>query len=188
MRIVGVCSALLVLSPFRPVVAGDDAVPPAVQAELLAKIPEYDRNFRDVAGERVHVLLLTKKGSAESIRTANLIGAAIAKQAAIAGLPHDVTALEYSSAAALARECAKRSVSMLYVGPGFDAEVDSVCAAVEPLHVRTVTSVPDYAKRCVVVGFRLDAGRPKILVNLAHAQKSDIRYRADLLKLAEVYR
>lgn len=177
----------LVCCPLCQLSAADVNVPVSVQADLVSKVPTYDRSFRERAGNRVHVLVLSNSSSRDSTRIANFIQAALAREEAIGGLPHDVSVSSYSSASALSAECKKRSISILYVPPGFDSELDTICAAVQPFGVMTFTGVPDYVRRCIVVGFELQEGRPKLLVHLGQAKKSGIRFSSGLLRLARVY-
>ena len=90
-------------------------VPPAVQAQLLSKVPAYDRGFRERARDKVHVLVVFKSGNAESERKAQLMRSAVAEQQDIAGLPHEVFTSSYSGASGLTAEVKRRSVSILYV-------------------------------------------------------------------------
>src|SRR5262245_36040928 len=77
-------------------------VPVGLQAELVAKVAAYDKNFPARAGDRVHVLILTRAGDAESVRTAAHMEAALRGINDIGGLPHDETTLAYPGAKALA--------------------------------------------------------------------------------------
>jgi hypothetical protein len=168
--------------------AEDDTVPPAVQARLISRVPSYDRGFRERARDRVHVLVLLKRGDVESERSGKLMSAAIARQDGIAQLPHDVAELTFSDSSALATEVKKRSVTIVYVTPGLDAEVGTICATLQPLQVMTITSVTSFVQRCVVVGFEVESGKPKMSVHLESAKKSGLRFSSQFLRLAKVYR
>jgi hypothetical protein len=162
-------------------------VPPAVQAQLVSKVPSYDRSFRERSGARVQVLVVSKPGSDESVRDAQFMRTALAREPGIAGLPHDVTLVNFSSVPALTTECKQRRASIVYVSSGFDGELEAICAGLQPLGTMTFTGVSEYVRRCVVVGFELVAGRPKLLVHLGQARKSGIRFSSELLRLAKVY-
>src|SRR5512139_3123878 len=100
------------LSSYRGLAAGEGTVPPAVQAQLLAKVAGYDRGFRERAGQTARVVLLTKKGSAESQRVVNQLDAALRRESTIAGLPYEVTTLQFKDAPSLAKECKARQISV----------------------------------------------------------------------------
>jgi hypothetical protein len=174
--------------PAKWLVADSASVPPGVQAQLLVRVASYDRTFRAEAGPRALVMILTKRGNAESSNTANLMSAALSREKAIAGLPFDLVTQEFTTTQALLAGGKLRRATILYLTPGFDAEVAAICSAVEKLHVRTVTGVPDYVRQCIVLGFKLGAGQPKLLINLPWARRNDIDYSSQLLKLAEVLR
>jgi hypothetical protein len=183
-----VLAALLLVSSVDRVQAQDTNVPARMQAQLISKVPAYDRGFRERAGARVVVLILIKSGKSESVRAASLLQAALAQEHDIAGLPHETALVPFTSPAALAAESKRRSASIVYVSSGFDGELDAICAAMQPLGVMTVTAVPDYVRRCVVLGFEAAAGKPKLLIHLEQAKKSGIRFKSEILKLAKVYR
>ncbi len=178
---------LLALCPWSSGHASSVSVPPAVQAQLVSKVPSYDRSFRERSGGRVQVLVVSKPGSDESVRDAQFMRTALAREQSIAGLPHEVTLVNFSSVPALAAECKQRRASIVYVSSGFDGEIEAICAGLQPLGAMTFTGVSEYVRRCVVVGFELAAGRPKLLVHLGQAKKSGIRFSSELLRLAKVY-
>ena len=144
--------------------------------------------FRERVGQRVNVLILAKSTKVESVRAASLLQAALAREDDIAGLPHETVVMNFTDAAALGAEAKKRSVSVVYVPPGFDAELESICSAMQPLGVMTITAVPDYVRRCVVVGFEAVSGKPKLLIHLGQARRHGIDFKSEILKLAKVYR
>jgi hypothetical protein len=154
----------------------------------LSKVPAYDRGFRERARDKVHVLVVFKSGNAESERKAQLMRSAVAEQQDIAGLPHDVLTSSYSGAGGLTAEVKRRSVSILYVSTGLSQEVEPITAAMQPLGVITVTAVPDYVRRGLILGFELEAGKPHMSIHLESAKKSGIRFTSALLRLAKVYR
>jgi hypothetical protein len=185
---VAVLATLLLVCPALPLRAENANVPARVQAQLISKVPAYDRGFRERAGSKVVVLILVKSGKTESVRAASLLEAALSQERDIAGLPHEAAILPFTTPAALAAESKKRSASIVYVSSGFDSELDAICAAMQPLGVMTVTAVPDYVRRCVVLGFEAAAGKPKLLIHLEQAKKNGIRFKSEILKLAKVFR
>lgn len=163
-------------------------VPAVVQARLVSKIPAYDHGFRQRAGSRVTVLILTAPDHPESVREASLLTAALANESSIAGLPHESLILPFTDTAALTRQVRSRSASIVYITAGLQDSLESICKSLEPLAVMTVTPVPEYVERCVSVGFEVIGGRPKILVHLEHAQQNGLRFRSEFLELAKVLR
>lgn len=178
----------VILSFASPAAAEGGEIPAGVLAQLLSKVPAYDHGFRERAGKVVQVLILTNPDEPESVRAAALMQSALLRESSIAGLPQQSHIYAFQNAEALAVEVKRRQVTIVYVTSGFSHTLDVVCRALEPLGVLTMTTVSEYVERCVVVGFQLLAGRPKILVHLKHAQRSGVRFRSELLELAKVYR
>src|SRR5262245_43830999 len=80
-------------------------VPIGLQAELLAKVAAYDKNFAERAGDRAKVVLLLKGGNADSNRAVAQMQTALGRVGPIAGLPHDEIVHKYTDAPALASLC-----------------------------------------------------------------------------------
>lgn len=167
--------------------ASDSELPASIQAQLLSKVPAYDYEFRRRAGALVRVLILTNPEHSESVRSAALLQAALQREKAIASLPHETLVAPFTDTAALALRVREQAVSIVYLTPGLD-QLEPICRVLEPLHALTVTTLPDYVRRCAVLGLQVVAGRPRLSIHLAHAQRSGIRFRAELLQLAMVYR
>src|SRR5262245_8482523 len=94
--------AALVLSLTRAADAEQVVVPIDLQAELLAKVAGYDKNLAQRAGDQLRVLVLTKKGNADSIRIASQLERSLKGVGSIGGLPHEVQVAPLSTPAALA--------------------------------------------------------------------------------------
>jgi hypothetical protein len=182
--LVGASASFLVA---RKAAADSVTVPIRLQAELLAKVASYDRNFGSRTGERVRMLLLEKSGDPESGRAAAEMKSALASIAAIGALPHEEEMATYSSPTALVETCRARKISILYVAPGFSGEVDALRDTVGDLSLLTVGSVADYVPSGIVLGFDLVSGRSKLLVNLTQARRQRVEFRAEILKLTKVY-
>jgi hypothetical protein len=174
----------LVVSPGH---AESVTAPVVLQAELLAKVAEYDRNFAARAGDRAQVLLVTQPTNADSVTVAQQMSSALGRLSEIAGLPHDETIIRYPGATELARVCRERHVSIVYFGPGFRDDVGDIRAALSGVDVLTVASVPDYVKEGIVLGFDVVSGHPKLLFNLPQARLQKVALTATVLKLMTVY-
>lgn len=172
----------------QPGPAGAAALPINLQANLLAKVAHYDRNFRKRSGDRVRILLVSRSGHADSAAAAAQMAAALGRVETIGGLPHDELAHTYSRADALAELCRAHRISMVVLGPGFDEDVEPIRRALDGLEIMTVSTVPDYVPRGVVLGFDVVSGKPRILVHLSQAKRQQVQFRADALSLMQVYK
>jgi hypothetical protein len=187
----GICasaSMLAILMSSVGLLADEIAVPVALQVELMVKVAAYDNNLPSRAGDKVRVLVVTRAGSGDSSRAAAEVTGALAGKATIAGLPHEESAVSYGDAAALARACRSGRTAIVDLTPGFsDAEIGDVARALEGVDVLSVSAVPGYVPRGIVLGFDLVSGKPKLLVHLTQARKQRVALSADVLKLMKVY-
>lgn len=167
--------------------AEDVTVPVSLQAELLVKLAQYDRNFPARAGDRAHVLLFVKPGNADSAYIASQMEAALSRVPQIAGLPHDEAVIPYSGAAELAKLCRTRHAAIVFFGPGFRDDVDAIRTELTGVDVLSASGVPDYVSKGIVLGFDVISGRPKLLVHLTQARRQNVSLRADALKLMKVF-
>jgi hypothetical protein len=176
----------LLVALARPTAAEEVAVPVGLQAELLAKVAPYDKNFAARAGDRVHVLVVTRAGDADSERTASHVTSALKQLADIGGLPHDEATLAFAGAKPLADAVRARKVAIVYLTPGLTAEVEAIRDALAGVSVLSVGALADYATRGAVLGFDLVSGKPKLVCNLGQAKKQDVAFKAEVLKLMRV--
>jgi hypothetical protein len=167
--------------------AEDVEVPTSLQAELLAKVAEYDRNFQARAQGRALVLLVVKPGSADSARVAAQMETSFSRIDHIAGLPHDEEIVSYAGAIELAATCRSRHVAVVFFGPGFRDDVEAIRRALEGVDVLSAAGVADYVPLGIVFGSEVVSGRPRLLIHLTQARLQNVDIRAEALKLMKVF-
>lgn len=180
--------ALALLAAPRLLLAQGATVPAGLQAELLSKLANYDRSFKDRAGDRVRTVVVVHADQAASKLAAATIKTALSQLDTFGGLPHEETVLPYQNAAALAAHCRANHIAVVYVTPTFDGEVAAIREALAGVDVLSVAAVPENVKDGVVLGFELASGKPKILLNLPQSRRQNVQFRAEAMKLMEVYR
>jgi hypothetical protein len=189
-RPLGLVAALLALAgslvTTTSLSADEVQVPEGLQAELLARLLPYDRNFQARAGSSVDVVILVKAGNARSKISAAQLARRLSAFDHIGPLPLKAEILQYESASALAKACGARRTSLVYVAPGFDHEVTEIGSALSSVNVLSAAGVPTYVPSGVVVGFELTSGRPRMLINLAQARRQKVEFRAAVLNLMKV--
>ncbi|MGC4114067.1 MAG: YfiR family protein [Myxococcales bacterium] len=181
--------AASVLAVLVPSMAGGDEpmVPVPLQMDLLVKLAPYDHNFVRRAGERVVVLIVVKANHDPSQRVASQALLALKDQPGVAGLPHTEELVTFATAEKLADTCKERRAAIIYVTPGFDdAEVEAMGRALAGLDVLSVSAVPAFVRKGIVVGFELVSGKAKILVALGQAERQRVSLSSNLLRLAKV--
>lgn len=178
-----VCSVLWV----RPARASSIVVPLGLQAKLLAKVAGYDRNMRDRAGRRVLVLIAETPDDPASERAAARLRRELRELDDIAGLPYRVRSRE-GSIKEIAEVCKKRSVDIVYLTPGFGEHVGELAQLLDGESILSVSAVPEDVPEGAVLGFDLESGKPKIVINLERAKAQSVSFSSRLLKIARVYR
>jgi len=170
----------------RTVGAEEVSVPIGLQAQLLAKVAEYDRHFLGRAQGYAHIVLVLKQGHTESTHVVSEMQTNLARIESVAGLPHRETVWAYKVPSDLAEFCKNRSAAIVFFGPGLEADIEAIARAFSGVDVLTVSSVAGYVDKGIVIGFDLVSSRPKVVVNLKQTRLQMVDFRADLLKIARV--
>jgi hypothetical protein len=164
----------------------DARVPAHLQAQLVARLGTFDRNFKPRAGGVAHVLVVHRAGNAESSFEAASLAKALGDIRDIGGLPPKVEEIEFDSGPALAARCRARQIAMVYFSVGLESEMPRVASALAGVDVLTVGTSARHAEAGAVVGFGLEEARPKIVLNLRQAKAQNVNFKAELLKLARI--
>jgi hypothetical protein len=165
-----------------------DAVPAELQAELLSKLASYDRRFAARAGDRARLLIVVKRDQPKSEVSAAQMKSALSRVERIGGLPHEDIVVAYEGAARLAERCKTEHVAAVYLTPGFEDDIADLRASLSGVSVISLAAVADYVPQGIVLGFEVEGGKPRILVNLAQARLQDVAFSSDVLHLMRVYR
>lgn len=179
--------AVLVCSG-RPVSAQATAVPADIQAELISKLETYDRTFASRAGAVAQVLIVVHPGNSKSELSAADARAALGRVERLGGLPHRESVVPFAGADALAARCRSEQAAVVYITSGFEDDLDALRVALSTVQVLTVGSTADYVSHGVVLGFELESGRPRILINLEQAKLQGVSFPVDVLRLMKVLR
>jgi len=168
--------------------ADSAGVPVQLQARLLEKVVKYDRNLPARAQGRVKVLVVMRRNDADSERTGQLLVHSLRQLSNIGGLPHEVQAGWYSSAAALHKSVQEEHLSMVCLASGLGSEVSAIGRALAGLDVLTVSVDPNDVPNGIVLGFDLVSGKPVPLILLPAAKRQHVAFLPQALKLMKVYR
>jgi hypothetical protein len=170
----------------RTVGAEEVSVPIGLQAQLLAKVAEYDRHFLERAQGYAHIVLVLKQGHTESTHVISEMQTNLARIDSVAGILHRETVWAYTVPSELTDFCKNRHASIVFFGPGLESDIEAIARAFSGIDVLTVSSVAGYVDKGIVIGFDLVSSRPKIVVNLKQTRLQMVDFRADLLKIARV--
>jgi hypothetical protein len=175
-----------VVAVAKSIAAQPVALPAPVQAELIAKVCGYDRNFPARAGAQAIVLLTYRASSVDSSRAASQMLAALQDIPQIGRTPHADQLLPFSDVASLVTVCRDRHASILYVAPGLEGDVPAIATAFDGADLLTVAAVTRDVEHGIVLGFDIFEGRPKLLLNLTQARKQRVAFRPELIRLMTV--
>ncbi len=157
------------------------------RARLLLKVLAYDRNISNRGLDKVKLLVLSRKGDPSSALESRGMADAwtnASKTNTIGGLPVECTATEYRDDL----ELSELGVAAIYVASGLEDQLDQLTEKTRAARVLTLASSEEYVSAGVSVAVVVREDRPKVLVNLASAQKEGASLDARFLHLAEVIR
>jgi hypothetical protein len=180
-------AALLLVAFFsRAIFASDAAVPPRLQASLIARVAPFDRSLAARARSKVLLLVAVRRGDAGSRQVAAEVAEALKSEPQMAGLPLQVEQLEAGSAGELVQEIKARRPAILYLATGFSDDAPALAASLEGEDILTMTAESAAVRGGICVGFDLVSGKPRILVHLQQAKKQHVNFQAALLHLSKV--
>jgi hypothetical protein len=166
--------------------SADSGVPIALQVRLLARLGQYDRNFKDRAGPVANVLVVSRKGNADAaFEKASLIRA-FEDVRDIGGVPIHVSETELTDVDALAKRCRADRIAVLYLTVGLEGELPRLAAALANGSILTVGTTARHAENGVVLGFSLEEARPRLVINLPRARAQKVDFKAEVLALARL--
>lgn len=186
-QLLGFAVSLSALSLSRAGAAQSMPVPTSAQAELIAKLAGFDRNFAARAGSKAVIILAAMPGDADSMSAALEMKAAFARLPTVGNLPHEELVVTQSSPAALADLVRAKRAAIVYLGPGFEKQIPAIRDALSSLDVLSVGAIPSYVPTGIVLGFDLVSGRPKLLIHVVQARKQKVAFPASVLSLMKVY-
>jgi hypothetical protein len=186
-QLLGLAVSVTALSLSRRGSAESMPVPTSAQAELIAKLAGFDRNFAARAGGKAVIILAAMPGDADSMSAALEMKAAFARLPTVGNLPHEELVVTQSGPAALAELVRSKRAAIVYLGPGFDKQIPAIRDALSSLDVLSVGALPRYVPSGIVLGFDLVSGRPKLLIQVVQARKQKVAFPASVLSLMKVY-
>lgn len=183
--LIGLCGAFLACGRCE---AGE--LPASKQAIFLARVIAYDANLKARAGPTVNIAILTKKGDAESERSADAVLKAFAplEAATVLGLPVKVSAIGFTGREALDQAIRAGGIDTLYVCQGLEPHLADIKAVARSRKVLTMASRERQLKEGVSLGVFLVDGKNTIMVNLDASREEGVAFGPELLRLVTVVR
>jgi hypothetical protein len=180
---------LAILGQFqpKPASAEETSAPATVQAQIMARLLPFDRNFASKVKETVVVVLLEKPNNSDSSSAVKQIAKALSDVGKIGGHPVTTSVVSYSGAGAAVAACKAKGAHAVYVSPGLGSEAGALAGALAGSGIVSFSGVEAYVPGGVSVGVSIVSGRPQMSINLAKARAQRIDFPATVLKLAKVY-
>ena len=183
-------SRLLVVAMLTAPLAADPAVPPTLQAAILAKMLSYDRALKPRVGASIDIGVVFKASDKASEESATALLAAFEAMGTrtIQGLPLHASRHAYKDPAQLAQWLKADGIDLVYVTEGLGKERDAIRAAA--VEAKAVTAGTDRAQveAGLAVAVVLRGTTPRILVNVASTQAVGMSLDPKLLELSDVIR
>jgi hypothetical protein len=161
-------------------------LPVAAQIPLFLKVASFDRQARPADHARATFAIAYQGGNRVSTAAKDAATRAFReKQQHLHGLAMAEILIDLDRES-LADAIARHRVAVLWVAPLRSIRLADIVAVAQRGGVLTVTGVTDYVAQGIVVGVRIVADRPKLIVNLPSMRASGADFPAQLLKLAHV--
>ena len=181
--IAGLCLAVGLTAS---IARADVPVPARLQAQLIAKIAAFDRNFPGRAGANALVLVIFKPGDSDSSQFAQQIAGELRTLADVGGVASTVDVIPFAGAAALAATIRDRKAAVVYLSADLDRDAAPVAGALAGGDVLTIGATGAFAEAGTVIGFDLVGGKPKIVANLGVAKAQHVDLKAEFLRLTRI--
>lgn len=149
-----------------------DSVPPALVCNIVLRVLAMDTGLPARSSGK---LIITVIGDDEIYETfAKLRGTKVGGKVVLADVVRGDSGSDPGASA------------VLFAGAGADPA--KVTAISRSKRILTVTNVPNYVVEGVTLGIGIEAGKPKVLLNLSSAAEEKIEFKPQLLKLARTMR
>lgn len=169
-----------------PAHADDVSVPISLQVDLLGRVAAYEQRYSSQADSEAVVLIVVRRGHAESLRAAGQIEAGMRRSPTLGGRRVRTEHHSFTSAAALRTAVDQSSAAIAYVTPGLGEQTGAIAQALDGAPVLSVSAIGADAERGIVLAFELVAARPTLVVNLRHARRQRVSFSSQFLRLARV--
>jgi hypothetical protein len=172
-------AAAVVLTAFLalPAAAVEPAVPAQVQAAIIAKLWQFDRNFVHHGDLTLAVLYQTK------FRISFVAAHDLCHEFEAARLPVRcvfIDVVDDSTPLPL------QGIDAAYIAPLRAVNVEALLGLLRTKRIRTVTAVNDYVLTGAAVGLALRGDHAEIVVNLPASRAEGSDFSSQLLRLARI--
>jgi hypothetical protein len=185
-RLRALIGAAVLIMAAVPIQAEDTGVPIALQVELLSRLLWYERGLQHSLQKELRAVIIEKARDPASGLAAAQLAAQLEQAKALGGKRVIQRRVIFESPEQVGRVVQEQRPYLAYLTPGLApvaAELSRVLAAHGVLSVSTQGADTG---RGVVLGFELESGKPRILLNLVQARAQKLDFSAQLLRVVRV--
>jgi hypothetical protein len=180
-RFAGAAAMLLMAFLALPAAAVEPTVPPQVQAAIISKLWQFDRNFVQHGEFTLAVLYQTK------FRISFVAAHDLCREFEIAHLSVRCLLIDISDGPTPPdQQIPLHGVDAAYIAPLRAVNVEALFVALRIRRIRTVTAVNEYVLAGSTVGLALRGDHAEIVINLPAARAEGSDFSSQLLKLARI--
>ncbi|HEX6245595.1 MAG TPA: YfiR family protein [Polyangiales bacterium] len=165
--------------------AQDALVPIALQIELVGRLLWYERGLQKSADRQLRALILERPRDPASARAAAQLASQL-QGATLGGRQVTLARVSYESVEQVARAAQQQRAYLAWLTPGFGELAGELGRALGTRGVLTISSHGADTARGVVLGFELESGKPRIMLNLKQARAQKLDFSAQLLRVVKV--
>lgn len=182
--------AFLLTGPGALRTTADPAIPPTLQAAILAKMLAYDRALKTRVGPSIDVGVVFKESDKASSEAAEGLLAAFGAMSTrpVQGLPLRASSHAFKDAERLGQWMKTGGVDVVCVVTGLVKERDTIRSVSQSAKAVTVGADRSQVEGGLAVAVVLKGTTPRILVNIASAQAVGMDLDPKLLELSDVIR
>jgi hypothetical protein len=162
--------------------AQDAAVPIALQIELAGRLLWYERGLQKSSERQLRALILERTRDPVSARMAAQLATQLS-ETSLGGRRVVVARVSYESVDQVARAAVQQRAYLAWFTAGFSELSGELGRALGARGVLTISSHGPDAARGVVLGFELESGKPRIMLNLKQARAQKLDFSAQLLRV-----
>jgi YfiR/HmsC-like len=166
--------------------AQDANVPIALQVELLARLLWYERGLQKDPSKELGVLVIERRGDADSQHTAAQLSAQLGRIQELGGKVVSQLRVTYESAQQVGRIVDQRRPYLIYLSKGLRWLAKEL-VRMQPNRALLIVSTDGYdASEGVVLGFELQSSKPRIVLSLKNARAQKLDFSAQVLRVVRV--
>jgi hypothetical protein len=178
-------AALLLLTAV-PMRAQESGVPIALQVELLGRVLWYERGLQKSPDKELRAVIVERAADAASKLAAAQLIAQLERVKQLGGKRVAARRVVFDSAEQIGRVVQEQRAYLACLTPGLGKVAAELARVFAARGVFSVSTQGADTARGIVLGFELESGKPRILLNLTQARAQKLDFNAQLLRVVQV--